>query len=538
MNPEKLVELTDRINAGVTLDAVLDHLFESFEGVIPYDRIGCAVVDEDGRTVRSVWNRSRVPAIGISRGYTAPLENSSLRTVLESGRPRILNDLVAYVRDHPNSESTRRMLGEGIRSSLTCPLTALGRTVGFLFFSSLRPHAYTAEHTGIFVQIAQRVSIIIEKGRLLQDLLSTNQALEKRVRFVEETFGRYVSRDVMRAVLDSPEGLVLAGAGEEREVTLLMSDLRGFSALMPRLPPHSVVELLNRFIYSMSEVIDEHHGTINEILGDCLFVLFGAPVGTEDHAYRAARCALVMQAAVEPLNRDLNAMGLPKVQIAIVVHTGTVIAGNIGCVKRAKYTVVGSTVNVVNRLEGCALGGQGLISDATANALGTEAVLLPSVPVHVKGLDGPLRAHSLIGLRDGPWLRNGAQQEHLIALKEAVPVSFRRVVGGEVGHTRYRGTVTRYGSHKAEIQSEGWGPRDHWSDSGARDTNFLVLERQDEVEISMDSDPEGPSAQATVTSTGEGKELCFQIIFTSLPARVRQILEDSMPGSAGSTSSR
>jgi len=174
-----LSRITEQINAGLLLDQVLDQVYDSFRSVIPYDRIGFSLLDENGKTVCARWARSEAPTMHIQAGYVAALQGSSLEPIIETGMPRILNDLELYLQEHPNSESTRRIVAEGMRSSLTCPLVAREKRVGFMFFSSMKPNTYRDIHTALFLQIAGQLSVIVEKGRLYQQLLELNELKNK-----------------------------------------------------------------------------------------------------------------------------------------------------------------------------------------------------------------------------------------------------------------------------------------------------------------------------------------------------------------------
>jgi adenylate cyclase len=185
-------------------------------------------------------------------------------------------------------------------------------------------------------------------------LVNLNQQLERRNQFIRETFGRYTSDDIVGVLLDLPEGLQLGG--EKREVTLLMSDLRGFTALADRLEATEVVALLNHYLSTMVEVIHGTGGTIDEIIGDAIFVLFGAPMVMPDAAQRAVRCALEMQKAMRGVNEHNFQMGWPEIEMGIGIHTGEVVVGNIGSTKRSKYGVVGRTVNLTARIESFTVG--------------------------------------------------------------------------------------------------------------------------------------------------------------------------------------
>jgi diguanylate cyclase (GGDEF)-like protein len=166
------------VNEAVRLEDVLNQIYDALRGTIPFDRIGLALVDDDLVTVRAVWARGEREPTGIPKGYEARLDATSLKDVLESGKPRIISDLESYFHRHPGSDSTRRILDEGLRSSLTCPLRAFGRPVGFLFFSSFDRNAYNASHTAFFRQLAGQVSLAITKSRLYEDLLETKARLE------------------------------------------------------------------------------------------------------------------------------------------------------------------------------------------------------------------------------------------------------------------------------------------------------------------------------------------------------------------------
>lgn len=171
----RLAGVTAQVNSGLILDEVLNHVYDAFRGVIPYDRIGFSLIEENGMTVRARWARSEALEMKIPKGYSAPLAGSSLQAIIETGTPRILNDLEEHLRAHPDSDSTRRIVEEGVRSSLTCPLIAMGKPIGFMFFSSRKPNTYKNAHVEVYLQIAGQLSMMVEKGRLYQQLLELNE---------------------------------------------------------------------------------------------------------------------------------------------------------------------------------------------------------------------------------------------------------------------------------------------------------------------------------------------------------------------------
>jgi PAS domain S-box-containing protein len=448
---ESLADLAAGVDAGLLIEEVLDHVFETFRTVIPFERIGCALIEDGGRTLRSVYARSLASEIELPVGYSGPLKGSSLQSVLETKRPRILNDLEAYLREHPDSESTQRVVAEGIRSSLTCPLISMGKPVGFLFFSSSRPRTYSDLHVETYLGIAERLSLILEKGRLYQELTETKHQLEMRNELIQDLFRRYTSEEVASRILESPRELKMGG--ETRKVTVLMSDLRGFTEVCAKLEPQAVVRLLNIHLGAMADVIIDYHGTIDEFLGDSILALFGAPIFAEDDARRALTCALAMQRAMTGVNEQLAVEGLPTLELGIGIHTGEVIVGNIGSQKRAKYGVVGPPVNLARRIQACTLGGQILCSEDTLREVGNSVEVDRPIEVRAKGFSKPVVTFSVRGFRDEPKLSVPAPVEVLVPLTEALPVRFNVVEEKQIVNAVFQGELSKLSQAEAEIRS-------------------------------------------------------------------------------------
>src|SRR5262249_33229064 len=229
------------------------------------------------------------------------------------------------------------------------------------------------------------------------DLQSQAEALERRSQFIRETFGRYVSEDVVAQLLDAPEGLELGGG--KRKVTILMSDVRGFTALAECLGPQEVMAFLNRYLEAMVDVILAYRGTIIEILGDGLLVLFGAPLSRDDDAERAVACALAMQLRLADINAANRQASLADIEMGIGVHTGAVVVRNIGSKQRTKYGVVGSAVNLTGRIESYTTGGQILISPTTYAATAAVLAVSDQLTVSPKGVATPLTLYAVSGMQ-------------------------------------------------------------------------------------------------------------------------------------------
>src|SRR5213083_2486590 len=197
-------------------------------------------------------------------------------------------------------------------------------------------------------ELLARVSTHLTVDQLRRSLALKNVELARAHELVRRAFGRYVSEEVAESLLRDPEGLELGG--EERDATILMSDLRGFTAMAERLAPRDVIEVLNLYLETMVDVIGRYEGTIDEIIGDAILVIFGAPVACSDHAAKAVACGLAMQLAMADVNGRLAAKNGIQLEMGIGIHTGRVIVGNIGSLRRTKYAAVGSNVNLAGRV--------------------------------------------------------------------------------------------------------------------------------------------------------------------------------------------
>jgi len=307
-----------------------------------------------------------------------------------------------------------------------------------------------------FAVVMARIEAQLSLKRATGEIRRLNDELQRRNQFIRRTFGRYLSDEVVASLLETPEGTRLGG--EKRTVTLLMSDLRGFTAAADRLEPEQVVRLLNNYLGAMSEVITRFQGTIDEFIGDGILALFGAPLDRGDDAARAAACAVAMQIAMAEVNETNRRDGLPEVQMGVAVHTGEVIVGNIGSQTRAKYGVVGTNVNLTARIESFTLPGQVLVSQSTVDSAGDTLVVGESRSFQAKGFKDPIAAHELKGVRapyDSVLPEAG---DELRPLAREIPVSFTVVDGTHIRQASAEGRFVRASPSGAWVSSEQKAP--------------------------------------------------------------------------------
>ncbi|MEW6428167.1 MAG: response regulator [Thermodesulfobacteriota bacterium] len=287
----------------------------------------------------------------------------------------------------------------------------------------------------------------------IQVLLEAQKRLELRGQFIKKTFGRYLSDKVVQSLLDTPEGLELGG--ENRNISILMADLRGFTSLSENLPPQTVLSMINIFLQVMTEIILRHNGTIDEFIGDAILAMFGAPEHREDDARRAVACAIAMQLAMEGVNRRNRQEGYPAVAMGIGINTGEVIVGNIGSEMRSKYGVVGKNVNLTSRIESYTVGGQILASASTVAACGPILRIDGEMTVMPKGVKEPVTIYEIGGIGGDYHLFLPEKKEAVLRrLVKPQPVTFRILDGKDAGGSSHSGTIVAYAGNEAELTGE------------------------------------------------------------------------------------
>lgn len=292
----------------------------------------------------------------------------------------------------------------GIRFYAGMPLqTANGHNVGTLCIADQHPRDFSDQSREVLHDLGKMAEDqlnLLDVVGLQSQLRETTKELERRNQFIRQVFGRYVADEVAEQLLDNPGALEMGG--ESREVTVMMSDLRGFTPLSDRLSAPQVVELLNRFLAHMVEVISSYGATIDNFIGDAILAVFGAPIPQDDAPRRAVACAIEMQNRMEQINRQNTEAGLPKIEMGIGIASGTAVAGNIGSHQRAKYSVIGNTVNLAARVESFTVGGQILIANSTRTLCGEDLRIDGSLRVKMKGIDRPVLVHD-VGAIGAPY---------------------------------------------------------------------------------------------------------------------------------------
>jgi len=264
----------------------------------------------------------------------------------------------------------------------------------------------------------------------------------------------------LAGVLDEANGAARAAAFgrgfHSREVTILLADVRGFTAIAASHPADMVIGLLNGCLGTMSEIALKHQGTIDKFMGDAIMVLFGAPVGRPDDVQRALACAVEMQLAMHAFNSANRGRGLPEMFLGVGMSTGNVLAGMLGSERHSEYTVIGDEVNMASRIVALSLRGQVLIGQGTHDRCQGFAETGEPMDIHVKGKSQAVKLREVVAI---PSLglavpRQDNRRSHRVAVE--LPLRYQLIADGIVLPESHPGTVRDigYGGVLLEVDRE------------------------------------------------------------------------------------
>ncbi len=374
-----LLDVTARLALSSRLDEAMSQLYDTLREVIPYDRIGLSVLSPTPDTVTAIWARSEYSSRAIEVGYSAPLAGSSLEALLHARKPRVLNDLEAYLDAHPNSTSTRRILSEGVRSSLTCPLYSQGRPLGFVFFSSRKPNVYKEAHAVRFQLVARHVAAVVDRGLQHQLLLDEKKRSEALLLNV-------IPRRFVRRIQDGEIPVV----EYHDRLGVMFIDIVSFTALVERFPAEEIATFLQGFFAALDAVMKRHRVEKIKTIGDAYMVIApGSNGGLE------ALCA----AALEARDRCAALRGPDGRAVAVrtAIAVGPALGGVLEQTKFA-YDIWGTVVNRAARL--CEIAGIGeiLVTREISDHLLDHCTFENAGGVDIRGV-GRLETFRLLGHR-------------------------------------------------------------------------------------------------------------------------------------------
>lgn len=263
-----------------------------------------------------------------------------------------------------------------------------------------------------------------EIGALTRAFSKMTLGLQERDK-LKTTFSKFHSKEVAQKILS---GEIKLG-GERKIATIFFSDIRNFTAMSETMSPDEVVNMLNEYMTEMVNIIYKHHGVVDKYVGDAIMALWGVPNPGSQDPFDAVTAALEMRRALKDLNQKRSARNQPELRIGMGIHTGEVLAGNIGSDQRLEYTVIGDSVNQASRIESANkdFGSDILISDSTYALVKNKGVVVgPGIPIRVKGKSETLTVHQVIGLKKGNGVLESilSPQEQEAILQGAVHSEF------------------------------------------------------------------------------------------------------------------
>lgn len=253
--------------------------------------------------------------------------------------------------------------------------------------------AWQHEVTKNYEKMLQKQAGDLQSAR---EIVRLNRQLEARNELLYQIFGRYFSDKVLDVILENPQGAAIGG--EKRELTVMMSDLRGFTSLSEELEPEAVTTLLNFYFGKMADVINQYGGTIIEFLGDAVLAVFGAPLASKQQTESAIAAAILMQNTMGEVNRFCEKNGYPALEMGIGIHRGEAFIGNVGSEKMMRYNVLGRIVNECSRIESYSVGGQVLVSKEALRCVDCPVEVHNHMEIAAKGVAKPVELSEVIGI--------------------------------------------------------------------------------------------------------------------------------------------
>jgi len=381
---ELIYEMSQTLGTVFDLKVVFEKATDLIFRGTPADRVVALLTDETGNAAKPLTQ------IAIKARNENASKLSETLTVSRTITQKVMREKVALLSQDARADeqfsTSESIVSQGVRSTICAPLMTETSVHGVVYADRLDPFAaFTEDHLELITAVAAQAAVIVETVRA-HDRLAREEV-------ARANYSRFMPEYVVKQLLDNPNSFKLGGANQT--ITVLFADIRGFTSLSERETPERVVRLLNKYFTAMTEIIFTHGGTLDKYIGDGLMALFGAPNATPDDAMNAVKAAVAMQRKVNTLNGELVADGLLPVTVGIALHTGDALIGYIGSERRSEYTAIGDTVNLAARLEATARGGQILLSEATAKAVGNAFELIAREPIQVRNRTQPVSLFEL-----------------------------------------------------------------------------------------------------------------------------------------------
>lgn len=381
------LEVTFEINKAVSqlmemedlAECILEELFKA----VPATR-GAVLIAQDGGELEPVAIRE--PGTGRAAAKRLPISRTLLSRVVSEREAVLMTDVLADL----EMAGSASIVAQGVQSAISAPLIFQDELLGILHLENKNTaKAFDKEDLDLVASVAAQAAIAVANARLLDKVKAESEH--------RTNLQRYLAPELVAQLLDGKLNLEMKGAS--CQVTVLFSDLRGFTAMSERMDSREVFTTLNDYFQRMVDVVIEHGGSIDKFMGDAIMAVWGIPTPQENDARKAVESGIRMQQALKAWNMEREATGKPPIHMGVGINSGVALAGNLGARQRMEYTVIGDNVNLASRLEGLTKAGQVLISESTmAMVRGlVDATELP--PARVKGKQNEVKLFEVRGLQ-------------------------------------------------------------------------------------------------------------------------------------------
>jgi adenylate cyclase len=373
-----LLEVSKELGRAVDMDSILGKIVEQAYHIMTVDRVAIQLMDDQGKLVTKIAKDKH--------GGDQP------RAVPQSIALKSVEDKAALSGDAGGDMGFQKgasIVLQQVRSFICSPLMAgEGRVLGVLYVDNVSAaHKFVDEDLDFIVAFAGIAAVAIENSQFAERI--------RKEMLARSNFERYFTPQLAKRIADAGEGATKLG-GDKREVTVLFSDIRGFTALSEKMPASEMATLLTDYFTEMVECVFNNEGTLDKFIGDAVMAQWGAPIGTKEDPDKAMKAAIEMMQELDKLNVKWKAEGRPELQIGIGLNHGEAFAGNIGSERRLEYTVIGDVVNTASRLCSAAGPGEILISEEMRKSLAQVPALAEQPPMELKGKSQPVPVYRVV----------------------------------------------------------------------------------------------------------------------------------------------
>jgi len=375
---------------------LLSDISKTLVTVQPIEHVLCRVTDLAFEAVpaeraflllRETWDQPLTARVLRNRDGSVPDNVSISRTVVN----QVVHERVAMLAQDARVDArlgaSSSVHAMNVRSFMCAPLWNRNEVIGVLYCDNPRSKQFTADDLEVFTALSNYAAVAIEQARLSKLLLEETRRRER--------LQRYHSPAVVSRILHGEGAAESPFLTQERDVTVMFTDIVGFTKLCQHMEPAAIGDLLNDYFGNMADIIFEHEGTLDKFIGDAILAVFGAPFDQPDHAVRCVATALEMRTAVQRMNA---ARPGPPIAVRIAINTGRALTGDMGSPRRKEFTTLGDVVNTASRIEkSVAQPDQIVITDATRQQLGDRFRLSPLGSFAIRGRDSAVEAFEVLG---------------------------------------------------------------------------------------------------------------------------------------------